>query len=120
MELEVQYLLEKEAIECVPPREREAGLYRWYFIVPKNDGGLQPIIDIRELNRSLRRFRLKILTITIIVSQIRSEDWFLFSLCLRFQDTYFHIFILPQHRKFLRFTFGGKVYQDAASLCHTS
>ncbi len=29
----------------------------------------------------------------------------------RSQGSYFHISILPQHRKFLRFAFGGEAYQ---------
>ncbi len=41
-------------------------------------------------------------------SQIRSEDWFV---TIDLKDTYFHISILPQHRKFLRFAFGVKAYQ---------
>ncbi len=36
------------------------------------------------------------------------EDWFL---TIDLKDAYFHIFILPQHRKFLRFAFRGKAYQ---------
>ncbi|MGL5566960.1 MAG: hypothetical protein ACRDC4_14645, partial [Plesiomonas sp.] len=39
MEQEVHSLLAKEAIERVPPPEREAGFYSRYFIVPKKDGG---------------------------------------------------------------------------------
>jgi len=50
------------------------------------------------------------ITIPIIVSQIRfdSEDWFV---TIDLKGMYFHISILPQRSKFLRFTFGGKVYQ---------
>ncbi len=76
MEQEVHSLLVKEAIERVPPPDRESGFYGRYFIVPRKDGGLRPILDLRHLNRSLRRFRFKMLTIPTIVSQIRSEDWF--------------------------------------------
>lgn len=72
MDMEVQSLLVKEAIEIFPPHERETGFYSRYSIVPKKDGGLRPIIDLRLLNRFLRRFRFKMLTIPIIVSQIRS------------------------------------------------
>ncbi|XDV44749.1 hypothetical protein PO909_012989 [Leuciscus waleckii] len=43
-----------------------------------------------------------------IVSQIRSEDWFV---TIDLKDAYFHVSILPQHRKFLRFAFGGEAYQ---------
>ncbi|KAL0185521.1 hypothetical protein M9458_017191, partial [Cirrhinus mrigala] len=38
----------------------------------------------------------------------QSEDWFV---TIDLKDTYFHISILPQHRKFLRFAFGGEAYQ---------
>ncbi len=50
MEREVDTLLRKEAIEVVPPHERESGLYSRYFIVSKKDGGLRPILDLRQLN----------------------------------------------------------------------
>ncbi|KAL0147124.1 hypothetical protein M9458_057648, partial [Cirrhinus mrigala] len=57
MEQEVETLLRKEAIELVPPHERESGFYSRYFIVPKKDGGLRPIIDLRQLNRSVMRLK---------------------------------------------------------------
>ncbi len=39
----------------VPPLDRESGFYSWYFVVPKKDGGLRPILDLRLLNHSVRR-----------------------------------------------------------------
>ncbi|KAI2668277.1 Transposon Ty3-G Gag-Pol polyprotein [Labeo rohita] len=48
------------------------------------------------------------LTIKQVVSQIRSEDWFV---TIDLKDAYFHVSILPQHRKFLRFAFRGEAYQ---------
>ncbi len=92
----------------VPPRDRESGFYSWYFIVPKKDGGLRPILDLRLLNRSVMRLKFKMLTLKQVVSQIRSEDLFV---TIDLKDAYFHIYILSQHRKFLRFAFGGKAYQ---------
>ena len=92
----------------MPLVPRDSGFYSRYFIVPKKDGGLRPIIDLRVLNKSLRRFKFKMLTIPMIVQQIRSEDWFV---TIDLKDAYFHISIIPQHRKFLRFAFGGKAYQ---------
>ncbi|XP_048024136.1 LOW QUALITY PROTEIN: uncharacterized protein LOC125253920 [Megalobrama amblycephala] len=108
MEQEVKTLLEKEAIEHVLPLDRENGFYSRYFIVPKKDGGLRPILDLRLLNQSVMKLKFKMLTLRQIVSQIRSEDWFV---TIDLKDAYFHISILPHHRKFLRFAFGGKVYQ---------
>ncbi len=40
LEQEVITLLRKEAIEVVPPLDRESGFYRRYFIVPKKDEGV--------------------------------------------------------------------------------
>ncbi|KAL0176947.1 hypothetical protein M9458_029277, partial [Cirrhinus mrigala] len=97
-----------EAIEVVPPHVRESGFYSRYFIVPKKDGGLRPIIDLRRLNRSVMKLKFKMLTIKQVVSQIRSKDWFV---TIDLKDAYFHVSILPQHRKFLRFAFRGEAYQ---------
>ncbi len=108
MEQAVDTLLRKEAIEVVPLHERESGFYSRYFIVPKKDGGLRLILDLRQLNRSVMRLKFKMLTLKQVVSQIRSEDWFV---AIDLKDTYFHISILPTHRKFLRFAFGGEAYQ---------
>ena len=48
------------------------------------------------------------LTIPIIVNQIRSEDWFV---TIDLKGAYFHVSILPCHRRFLRFAFRGEAYQ---------
>ncbi len=59
---EVRNLLKKGAIEKVPPSEQESGFYSRYFVMPKRDGGLHPILDLRLINRALgkRPFRISI------------------------------------------------------------
>ncbi len=42
-------LLEKGAIEIVPPAQSESGFYSHYFLVPKKDSSLRPIPDLRLL-----------------------------------------------------------------------
>ncbi len=108
MEQEVKALLEKGAIEYVPHSNRQTGFYSQYFIVPKKDWGLHPILDLRVLNDSVLQLKFKILTLRQIVPQIRSEDWFV---TIDLKDSYFHISILPCHRRFLSFAFGGKAYR---------
>ncbi len=105
---DVKALLEKRAIEYVPHSNRETGFYSRYFIVPKKDGGLNPILDLRVLNDSVMQLKFKMLTLRQIVPQIRSEDWFV---TIDLKDAYFLVSIFPCHRKFLRFAFGGKEYQ---------
>ncbi|KAI2657541.1 hypothetical protein H4Q32_008891 [Labeo rohita] len=77
MEQEVGTLLRKEAIEVVPPQDRESGFYSRYFIVPKKDGGLRPILDLRLLNRSVMRLKFKMLTVNQVGIRILNyiNDW---------------------------------------------
>ncbi len=105
IEQEVKALLEEGAIEYVPRCSRETGFYSRYFIVPKKDGGLRPILDLQVLNDSVMLLKFKMLTLRQIVPHIRSEDW---SVTIDLKDAYFHTSILPYHRKFLRFAFGAK------------
>ncbi len=63
MEQEIKALLEKGAIEYVSHSNRETGFYSWYFIVPKKDGGLRPILDLRVLNESVMQLKFKMLTL---------------------------------------------------------
>ncbi len=101
---EVMTLLEKGAIEMVPPALSESGFYSRYFLVPKKDGGLRPILDLRRLNHALMRRLFRMITLKQILSQIRTGDWFC---SLDLKDAYFHIQIAPHHRRFLRFAFEG-------------
>ncbi len=50
---ELSSLLQKGAIEEVPQSDIERGFFSRYFLVPKRDGGLRPILDLRRLNFSL-------------------------------------------------------------------
>ncbi len=108
LEQEVNTLLRKEAIEVVPPLDRESGFYSQYLIVPKKDGGLCPIFYLLLLNLSVMCLKLKMLTVKQVKSQIKSEDCFV---TIDLKDAYFHISIFPSHRNFLRFAFRGKAYQ---------
>ncbi len=105
---EVMTLLEKGAIEMAPPALSESGFYSRYFLVPKKDGCLRPILDLRRLNYALMRWPFRMITLKQIFLQICTGDWFCF---LDLKDAYFHIQIAPHHRRFLRFAFEGVAYQ---------
>ncbi|KAL0163783.1 hypothetical protein M9458_039536, partial [Cirrhinus mrigala] len=105
---EVLTLLGKGAIEMVHPAQSESGFYSRYFLVPKRDRGLRPILDLRLLNRALMRRPFKMLNLKQILSHIRPGDWFI---SLDLKDAYFHIQIAAHHRRFLRFAFEGVAYQ---------
>ncbi len=108
LQQELSSLLQKGAIEEVPQSEVERGFFSRYFLVPKRDGGLRPILDLRRLNFSLYKGKFKMLTMRTIMSQVQEGDWFV---TIDLKDAYFHIQVIQRHRRFLRFAFGGKAYQ---------
>ncbi len=60
---EVMNLLEKGAIEIVPPAQSVSGFYSRYFLVSKKDGGLRPILDLRLLNHTLMKRSFRLITL---------------------------------------------------------
>ncbi len=108
LQQELSSLLQKGAIEEIPQSDIEQGFFNRYFLVPKRDGGLRPILDLLRLNFSLYKGKFKMLTMKTIMSQIQGGDWFV---TIDLKDAYFHIQVVQRHRKFLRFAFGGKAYQ---------
>ncbi len=105
---ELSSLLQKGAIEEVPQSDVIQGFFSRYFLVPKRDGGLRPILDLRRLNFSLYKGKFKMLTMKTIMSQVQGGDWFV---TIDLKDAYFHIQVVQRHRRFLRFAFEGKAYQ---------
>ncbi|KAL2095574.1 hypothetical protein ACEWY4_007722 [Coilia grayii] len=108
LQAEITSLLEKKAIQIVPPTQSQSGFYSRYFVVPKKGGGMRPILDLRALNRHLRRYRFRMLTHASLLKFVRPGDWFT---TLDLADAYFHIQIYPPHRKYLRFAFEGVIYE---------
>ncbi|CAM4648922.1 unnamed protein product [Leuciscus chuanchicus] len=105
---EIAKLLSKGAIEPLSQAQSEGGMYSRYFLVPKKDGGLRPILDLRRLNKALLKRRFRMLTTRKILSQICQGDWFM---SIDLKDAYFQIQIASRHRRFLRFAFEGQAYQ---------
>ncbi|KAJ1187496.1 hypothetical protein NDU88_004271 [Pleurodeles waltl] len=102
---EVQALLAKRAIEKVPLPEVGRGCYSCNFLVLKKDKGLQPILDLRSLSLFLK---FKMLTLAQVLSALDPGDWMV---AFDLQDAYFHIPVLPAHRRYLRFVVGHKHFQ---------
>ncbi len=91
-------------METVSPAQSESGFYSCYFLVPKKDGGLRPILDLRHLNLALMKWPFRMITLKQILSQICPGDWF-FSLDLK--DAYFHIQIAPPPQAVLEICLRG-------------
>ena len=108
LQSEISALLTKRAIRVVPREESQLGFYSRYFLIPKKGGALRPILDLRVLNSHLRKYTFKMLTHKVLCQSIRPNDWFV---TIDLADAYFHVDILPTHRKFLRFAHQGITYE---------
>ena len=105
---EVVALLQNGAITTVPSSNIHQGFYSTYFLVPKKDGGLRPILNLKGFNRFLKRLPFHMLRLSRLLASIRRGDWFT---TVDLRDAYFHIPIYKNHRKFLRFFFQGNAYE---------
>ena len=105
---EVKKLLEKSAIEPVPLHDIQRGFYSTIFLVPKKTGDLRPVINLRSLNRYLKKQHFKMDSLNSVLNLVQQGDW---AISLDLKDAYMHIPIHPGHKKFLRFCIQGKVYQ---------
>lgn len=113
LQKEINSLLEKNAIEIVPENIRQTGFYSTLFVVPKKNGELRPVINLRPLNQYIRKRHFKMDTMSTVLNLVKTGDW---AISLDLKDAYLHIPIYPKHRKYLRFCVKGVVYQFRA-LC---
>lgn len=105
---EISSLLQKGAVRVVPPHLIGQGFYSRYFLVPKKDGSLRPILDLRVLNKHLRKYSFRMLTHGSLLRSVNQNDWFT---SIDLKDAFFHISIYPPHMKFLRFAYQGVCYE---------
>ncbi|KAK1902467.1 Transposon Tf2-9 polyprotein [Dissostichus eleginoides] len=108
LRVEVSTLLAKGGVREVLPGELQAEFYSRYFLVPKKDGRLRPILVLSGLNRFLRPLKLNILTNPRVRQAIQAGDRFA---TINLRDAYFQIPIWEGHRRFLRFACEEKIFE---------
>ena len=108
LENEISSLLSKGAIRVVPERERLSGCYSQYFPRSKERGGDYLLLDLRGLNRHLRRYTFRMLTHDMVANSVRLDDWFT---TVNLRDAYFHYAYFLLTGNFLRFAFRGVAYE---------
>ena len=108
--MEVQSLFTKGAVEQVVD-QNSLGFYGRIFVVPKATGGWRPVLDLSTLNNYLIHKHFRMETAASIRDAICPRDW---AVSLDLKDAYFHLLIHEADRKFLRFTWRGKVFQFCA------
>lgn len=95
----------------VPQAERFQGFYSNLFTVPKKDGSVRPILDLKMLNRHVRVRKFKMESLRSVVASLERGE-FLASIDIR--DAYLHIPIARSHQRFLRFAVGSEHFQFVA------
>ncbi len=61
--------------ERIPASKLESSFYSRYFVVPKRDGGLWPMLDLRPIDRALCKRPFGMISMEQILVQIRPRDW---------------------------------------------
>jgi hypothetical protein len=87
--------------------EEEGQFVSTIFTVPKPDGSRRPIINLKRLNEYVETPHFKMENIRV-ASQLVSRDAFMCVIDLK--DAYHSIRICPEHRKYLKFRWKGKLY----------
>ncbi|KAK7909772.1 hypothetical protein WMY93_014456 [Mugilogobius chulae] len=105
---EVSSLLLRGAVVEVQAERAGNGFYSPYFLVPKKSGGVRPILDLRILNGCIAKRPFRMLTTRHLLECVSQGDWMT---SVDLTDAYFHVSIVPEHRKFLRFSVAGKCYE---------
>ena len=104
--LEVEKLLEKGAVIKVLPEKDQ--FVSSLFLVPKKDGSLRPVINLRKLNEFVKYQHFKQEHLSYALDLIQKNDY-LTSIDLT--DAYFSISIHQEYRKYLRFSWNGVLYE---------
>ncbi|CAJ0930062.1 unnamed protein product, partial [Ranitomeya imitator] len=104
-------LLKSGVIVPVPEKERYTGFYSNLFVVPKKDGKVRPILDLKLLNRRVRLRHFRMESLRSVIASMEAQEF----LCsIDIQDAYLHVPIFPEHHRFLRFAVQQDHFQFVA------
>ena len=103
----IQSLLSKNTIERVE-NVKSLWVYSCLFLVPKPHQRWRPVIDLSRLNTFLFVERFKIETPESIRTSLILGEWVS---SIDLSDTYLHIPIHPNSRKYIRFCHKSQVFQ---------
>ena len=105
---EVQSLLQKQAVSELQEMTGTQCFLSQLFAVPKKDGGVRPVVNLKALNSFVESTSFKMEGIHMLKDLLRPGDWMT---KIDLKDAYFAIPVACQHRKYLAFRWQGKTYQ---------
>ena len=107
----IQHLLDIGAIEKVPESHTSKGMYSNLSLVPKKNGDVRAILDMKWLNKRIRKRKFKMETLRSIISAVQRGD---FMASIDLSEAYLHIPILLSHRQYLCFCYNQQKFQYRA------
>lgn len=78
------------------------------FLMKKETGDLRPVLDLKNLNRTILVESFKMESLQFILLAINTKDWMLL---MDLSNAYLHIPIHPGFQKYLRFAVGQQHFQ---------
>lgn len=105
MTAQIQSMLDTQVLEEVDP---SPSYLSTFFLVPKSDGSLRPIFNLKALNVFLKVKSFKLFSHFRMPSFLQQKDWLV---KLDLSHAYFHLPIAQSHRRFLRMSYNGKLMQ---------
>ena len=107
--LEALYQLTNKSVVEPVTNQNSLAFYNRPFLVPKPNNQWRPILDLSTFLNPPKSFKME--TPETIRTSLQLGEWVI---SIDFKDTYFHIPIHSQSRKYMRFYIQGQSYQFKA------
>ena len=106
MQAEIDKLLSIDAVRVVEESPRQ--VVSSMFAVPRNDGRIRPVINLKTINPFVPLTHFKLEDLQAVREIIRPNDW----MCtVDLSDAFHHVSLHPDHRRFFRFRFDKTLYE---------
>ena len=106
LENAIDTLLTKQVI--VPCQHEPCEFVSPIFTIPKKDGSIRLILNLKKLNESVENFHFKMDNIHTVLNLVTRNCWMA---SLNLKDAYYSVRICPESQKCLKFLYNGQLYR---------